>query len=56
MSGIYIPVDDMNAPEKYRGIGIRIEDNILITDSKPINLSEKCPKTVEDIERVMATH
>ena len=53
-AGVYIQSDDTLVEEKYRGIGIRIEDNILITDSSPVNLSESCPKTVEEIELIMS--
>ena len=35
------------------GIGVRIEDDILITEEKAINLSENILKTVEDIEALM---
>ncbi|KAK7489851.1 hypothetical protein BaRGS_00018873 [Batillaria attramentaria] len=52
--GIYIREDDTSVDQKYRGIGIRIEDNILITESAPVNLSQKCPKTVEEIERILS--
>jgi Xaa-Pro aminopeptidase len=54
-AGIYIRKDDTSVEEKYRGIGIRIEDNILVTDSAPVNLSQSCPKKIEDIERIMST-
>ena len=39
--------------EKYKNIGIRIEDDILITEDGNRNLSAKAPKTVEDIENMM---
>ena len=48
--GIYIREDDSEVPERYRGIGIRIEDNILITESGCENLSEEIVKTVDAIE------
>jgi Xaa-Pro aminopeptidase len=48
--GIYIPAGDPNAPEKFRGIGIRIEDDIVITDDGIINLNRNIPKAVDDIE------
>ncbi len=48
--GIYIRNDDMDVEEKYRGIGIRIEDDILITQSGYENLSAMIVKTVEEIE------
>lgn len=38
---------------RYRGIGIRIEDDVLITESGPEVLTAECPKEVEDIERLM---
>ncbi|KAJ6658968.1 hypothetical protein lerEdw1_019605 [Lerista edwardsae] len=50
--GIYIPEDDMNAPERFRGIGIRIEDDVVITDNAPLILSADCPKEIYDIEQV----
>ncbi len=48
--GIYIKAEDENVPLKYRGIGIRIEDDILITESGCENLSFMIAKTVEEIE------
>ena len=50
--GIYLPEDDVNIPEKYRGIGIRIEDDILVTSEGCENLSEGIAKRVEEIERI----
>lgn len=48
--GLYIPyVDDI--PERYRGIGIRIEDDVLITHKDPEILTRSAPKTIEEIER-----
>ncbi len=51
--GLYIPADDKSAPSKYRGIGIRIEDDVLVTESGNINLTAKCPKHAEEIEELM---
>lgn len=48
--GIYIREDDSAVPEDYRGVGIRIEDNILITESGCENLSKDIAKTVDEIE------
>ncbi|MEN8146761.1 MAG: aminopeptidase P N-terminal domain-containing protein [Campylobacterota bacterium] len=48
--GLYLPEDDMSIPEKYRGIGIRIEDNILITKEGCENLSSAIVKTVDEVE------
>jgi len=48
--GIYLPEDDRDVPKKYRGIGIRIEDNILVTPEGYENLSSHIAKTVQEIE------
>ncbi|RLA72248.1 MAG: xaa-pro aminopeptidase [Epsilonproteobacteria bacterium] len=53
--GIYIRKDDENVPIKYRGIGIRIEDNILVTADGNENLSAGIAKTVEEIESMCAS-
>ncbi len=50
--GIYIP-EGSNTDPKWWGIGVRIEDNILITADGHKNLSAFVPKTVEDIEKIM---
>ncbi|HSI78302.1 MAG TPA: aminopeptidase P N-terminal domain-containing protein [Lunatimonas sp.] len=50
--GIYIP-EGSNVDPKWWKIGIRIEDNILITEDGHKNLSAFVPKTVEDIEQIM---
>ncbi len=50
--GIYIGNDDKSVAKKYRGIGIRIEDNILVTRNGCENLSKGIAKTVEAIEAV----
>lgn len=52
--GIYINANDKEAPEQYRGIGIRIEDNILITNDGYHNFTEALPKSVEEIEALCA--
>ncbi len=51
--GIYVPADDKSAPEKYRGIGIRIEDDVLVTEDGNRNLTAKVPKEIEEIEALM---
>jgi len=50
--GIYLPEGDADVPEKYRGIGIRIEDNILVTKEGCENLSSGIAKTVQEIENL----
>jgi len=48
--GIYVAADDDEAPEAFRGIGIRIEDDVLVTVGDPDVLTEACPKHVRDVE------
>ncbi|KAA1151955.1 Xaa-Pro aminopeptidase [Pseudoalteromonas sp. FUC4] len=50
--GLYIS-EDSNAPQQYKGIGIRIEDNLLVTESGHENLTQSVPKTINDIEALM---
>ncbi len=51
--GIYIPLD-AEVPQEYRGIGIRIEDNIVITEQGNINLTDSVVKDPDAIEALMA--
>ncbi|HZZ84911.1 MAG TPA: aminopeptidase P N-terminal domain-containing protein [Anaeromyxobacteraceae bacterium] len=50
--GLYVPPDDEQAPAEYRGVGIRIEDDVVVTASGCDNLTDAVPKTVEEIENV----
>lgn len=50
--GIYLPKDDKKIPKKYRGIGIRIEDDILVTKDGYKNLSKDIKKEITDIEKI----
>lgn len=52
LSGIYIPEDDVSAPERFRGIGVRIEDDVVITEDAPLILSADCPKEIYHIEQI----
>ena len=52
--GVYVPIDDKNAPEEYRGLAIRIEDDFIIGDGgKLINMTESVPKTISEIESLI---
>lgn len=51
--GLYIDANDDSVPEKYRGIGIRIEDDILVTADGFENLTQDIPKSVADIEAIV---
>ncbi|MDP2311466.1 MAG: aminopeptidase P N-terminal domain-containing protein [Pseudomonadota bacterium] len=48
--GLYVAPDDERAPAAFRGIGIRIEDDILVTEGEPDVLTAACPKSVADVE------
>lgn len=50
--GIYIPIGS-DCDEKWWGIGVRIEDDILITKNGPVNLSALAPRKSEEIEAAM---
>jgi Xaa-Pro aminopeptidase len=51
--GIYVQPDDKDATAKYRGIGIRIEDDVLVTEKGNEILTSKVPKEPEEIEDLM---
>ena len=51
--GIYIS-NDLDVEDKWKGIGIRIEDDILVTESGNFNLTAKVPSDPKDIEALMA--
>ena len=53
--GLYIPADDMTAPAEFRGIGIRIEDNIVVTSTGQENLTAKAPKEISEMESLIGT-
>jgi Xaa-Pro aminopeptidase len=52
--GLYFQADDLTVPEEYRGIGVRIEDDILVTADGNRNLSAALPRTSTEVESWMA--
>ncbi|MDQ0991807.1 Xaa-Pro aminopeptidase [Streptomyces sp. V3I7] len=53
--GLYFQADDLTVPEEYRGIGVRIEDDILVTEDGNRNLSAALPRRSDEVEAWMAS-
>ena len=52
--GLYFQKDDLTVPEEYRGLGVRIEDDILVTVDGNETLSAALPRTADEVEAWMA--
>jgi Xaa-Pro aminopeptidase len=51
--GAYIPARDTTLSEEFRGWGVRIEDDVLVSDTGAVVLSGSIPKTIPEIEKIM---
>lgn len=53
--GLYFQADDLTVPEEYRGIGVRIEDDILVTEEGNRNMSDGLPRHGDEVEAWMGS-
>jgi len=52
--GLYVPQDDESAPASLRGIGVRIEDDVLVTSGEPDVMTSLVPKEISELEELKA--
>jgi Xaa-Pro aminopeptidase len=52
--GLYVAADDERADPRFRGIGVRIEDDLLVTPGGCENLSSSIPKAPDEVEALVA--
>lgn len=48
--GLYFKADDLKVPERFRGIGVRLEDDVVVTPDGHLNLSGGWPHAADEIE------
>ena len=48
--GLYVAADDEQAPDAFKGIGIRIEDDVVVTETGILNLTRDIPKSIDALE------
>jgi Xaa-Pro aminopeptidase len=53
--GIYVSSDDENAPQDMRGIGIRIEDDVMVTANGYEVMTAAIPKSIDEVEALTAS-
>jgi len=54
ISGVYVNKNNVQVHEEFLGLGIRIEDDVLVTNDNIEVLSKDCPKEITDIEKIMS--
>ncbi|GAB2456487.1 aminopeptidase P family protein [Jatrophihabitans fulvus] len=52
--GLYFQANDRSVPAELRGIGVRIEDDVAVTDGAPVNLSDQLPRDPDEITAWLA--
>jgi Xaa-Pro aminopeptidase len=52
--GLYVPLTDESAPKELRGLGVRIEDDVCVTENGHFNMTDLAPKDTADIEKIIA--
>jgi Xaa-Pro aminopeptidase len=53
--GLYFQPDDLTVPARFRGIGVRIEDDVVVTEKGMKNLAASIPADADDVEDWMRT-